>query len=452
MTESKEDISYTNKSNTLRKTSENINNVLVIGGGIAGIQASLDLAERGIPVTLIEKESYIGGRMAQLDKTFPTNDCSICILAPKLTECFRHPNITLYTLSEVKSISGKVGDFKVKILKKARYVRESACNGCGDCAEICPVRGILSEFDANLKTRSAIHIAFPSSVPLLYLIDNTKCLYLNYKICGLCFEKCGANAIDFSQKDKEIELNVSSIIIATGYDLFNPSLIPNLGYEKIQNVITALEFERLICASGPLRGHLLRPSDKKEPKKLAFINCVGSRDIKNNPYCSSCCCMYTTKQAMIAYEHDNLIKSSIFYIDLRAPGKDFQKYIERGTEEFAITYIKGKIANIIEDNEKNPIIVYEDINTSKIKQKIFDLVILATSIIPKKDTKELAQILGINIDDYDFFKVNPYQQQLSSKEGIFVCGTCREPMDISNSIIDASGAAARAAEILMREG
>ncbi|TFG22452.1 MAG: CoB--CoM heterodisulfide reductase iron-sulfur subunit A family protein [Promethearchaeota archaeon] len=424
--------------------------VLVIGGGIAGIQASLDLAERGIKVELVEKDSCIGGRMAQLDKTFPTNDCSICILAPKLAECFRHPNITLHTLSEVEEISGEAGNFKVKVLKKARYVKEDICNGCGDCAEICPVRGIPSNFDVDLRSHGAIYIAFPSSVPLVYLIDDTKCLYFEYGICGLCAAACGLGAIDFSEKDEELEFNVGSIIIATGYDVFDASLLPRLGYGRIQNVVSGLEFERLICASGPLNGHLVRPSDKKDPKKLAFINCVGSRDIRNNPYCSTCCCMYTTKGAMIAHEHDNEIESTIFYIDLRASGKDFQKYLKRGKEDYNITYIKGKVTKIIEDKEKNPIVIYEDINSFKIKQDTFDMVILAASMVPKKDTGKLAETIGVELDKYNFFKGDTYHPQLSSKKGIFLCGACREPMDIPTSVVDASGAAARAAETIMR--
>ncbi len=428
---------------------EKLNSVLVIGGGIAGIQASLDLAERGISVELIEKNSCIGGRMAQLDKTFPTNDCAICILAPKLAECYRHPNITIHTLSEVKNISGKAGNFKVTVFKKARYVKEDACKTCDDCAVICPIRGIPNEFDANLKTIGAIYIAFPSAVPPVYLIDDTICLYLNYGICGLCAKACGAEAIDFSQKDKEIEFNVGSVIVATGYDVFDPSEIVRFGYKKIQNIVTGLEFERLICASGPLGGHLVRPSDKKEPKKLAFINCVGSRDVKYNPYCSSCCCMYTTKEAMIAYEHDNSIETSIFYIDLRAPGKDFQKYLQRGAKEYAITYIQGKVAKITEDDDKNPIVSYEEIDTLKVKQKTFDLVILATSMVPKKDANKLAEVLDVELDKYNFFQEKVYQPQLSSKEGIFLCGTCKEPMDIPNTVIDASGAAEKAAEIVI---
>ena len=429
--------------------SKNLKRVMVIGGGIAGIQASIDLAERGIKVELIEKNACIGGRMAQLDKTFPTNDCSICILAPKLAECFRHPNITLHTLSEVKNLSGQPEDFNVKIFKKARYVKEDECINCGQCIEKCPMR-VDDEFDMKLRKRRAIYIDYVQGVPSIVRIDRENCLFFTKDACRICEKVCEKEAIDFDQKDEELELNVGSIIVATGYDIFDPKSLKSLGYGRYPNVVTALEFERLTCASGPLDGHLKRPSDKNDPKKLAFINCVGSRDIKNNPYCSSCCCMYTTKEAMIAYEHDNEIDTSIFYIDLRAAGKGFREYIQRGCDEYAIKYIKGKVAKILEDDQKNPLIIYEDINTSQVKQLKFDLVILATTMIPKKDAGELAKILGIKINDFNFFKANSYQPQKSSKEGIFLCGACREPMDIPTSVIDASGAAAKAAEIVMR--
>ena len=429
---------------------ENSKNVMVIGGGIAGIQASLDLAERGIRVELIEKNACIGGRMAQLDKTFPTNDCSICILAPKLAECYRHPKITLHTLSEVQSLSGQVGNFKVKVLEKARYVKADRCINCGVCIEKCPMR-VDDEFDMNLRKRRAIYIDYVQGVPSIMTIDKSKCLFFTKKACRICEKVCEREAIDFNQQDKEVELNVGSIIVATGYDIFIPNSIESLGYGRYPNVVTALEFERLICSSGPSSGHLIRPSDKKEPKKLAFINCVGSRDLKYNPYCSSCCCMYTTKEAMIAYEHDNEIETSIFYIDLRAAGKGFREYIQRGEDQYAISYIKGKVAKILEDDQKNPLIIYEDINTSQVKQLKFDLVILATTMVPKRDAVELSQILGVKIDDFNFFEGRAYHPQESSKKGIFLCGACREPMDIPNSVIDASGAAVKAAEIVMRE-
>ena len=430
------------------RSMEKIGAVLIIGGGIAGIQASLDLAERGINVELVEKNACIGGRMAQLDKTFPTNDCSICILAPKLAECSHNSKITLHTLSEVKELYGNVGNFKVKVLKKARYVKEDRCINCGVCVEKCPMR-VNDEFDMNLRKRKAIYIDYVQGVPSIMTIDKENCLFFTKGTCKICESACEREAIDLDQKDKEIELFVGSIIIAAGYDMFDVSLIPRLGYGRINNVVTGLEFERLICASGPLGGHLVRPSDKKEPKKLAFINCVGSRDIKNNPYCSSCCCMYTTKEAMIAHEHDNGLKSTIFYIDLRAPGKDFQKYIKRGNRDYNLNYVKAKVAKIIEDKEKNPIVIYEDINTFKIKQEIFDIVILANTMVPKRDAGELAKVLGVELDYYNFFKGEIYHPQIASKKGIFLCGACREPMDIPTSVIDASSAAARAAEIII---
>ena len=424
-------------------------NVMVVGGGIAGIQASLDLAERGIKVELIEKNGCIGGRMAQLDKTFPTNDCSICILAPKLSECFRHPNITIHTFSEVYGLSGEVRNYKVKVLKKARYVKEDLCINCGVCIEKCPMR-VDDEFNMKLGKRRAIYIDYVQGVPSIVAIDKDNCLFFTKNACRICEKVCEREAIDFEQQDEQIELNIGSIILATGYDVFDPSSLSTLGYSRILNVVTSMEFERLICASGPLGGHLVRPSDSKEPKNLAFINCVGSRDIKNNPYCSSCCCMYTTKEAMIAYEHNNELETSIFYIDLRAVGKGFQKYLQRGIDEYSITYINGKVARIMQDDEQNPIIIYEDIATSTVKKTKFDLVVLATSMVPKKDSPILAEILGVALDEYNFFDGEPHHPQKSSKEGIFLCGACRQPMDIPNSVVDASGAAAKAAEVIMR--
>jgi len=428
---------------------ENLNSVLVIGGGIAGIQSSLDLANRGLKVELVEKKPCIGGRMAQLDKTFPTNDCSMCILAPKLAECFRHPNITLHTLSEIIDVSGEIGNFNVKVLKHPRYIKEDVCINCGICVEKCPMR-VDDEFDVYLRKRRAIYIYYLQGVPSIMAIDPEKCLYLTKEACRICEKVCEREAIDFEQKDNEIDLKVSSIIVATGYDQFDPSVIPTLGYHRIQNIVTGLEFERLICASGPFQGHLTRLSDHNVVKKLAFINCVGSRDIKHNPYCSSVCCMYTTKEAMVAYEHDNEIQSFVFYIDLRAGGKGFQKYLKRGEEDYGINYIKGKVANIIEDENKNPIIIYEDINDLKVKKLAVDFVVLATTMIPKEDAPQLAKILEIELDQYNFFKGDPYSPLESSREGIYLCGACRGPMDIPNSVIDASGAAGIAAEAAVR--
>ncbi|MFX0035362.1 MAG: FAD-dependent oxidoreductase [Candidatus Hermodarchaeota archaeon] len=429
---------------------ENSKSVVIIGAGIAGIQAALDLGDMGIEVHLIEKSPVIGGKMAQLDKTFPTLDCSICILAPKLSECYRHPNINLYTLSEVQKIDGSVGDFTVEILRRARYVKEDACTNCGDCAKICPVRGVPNYFDANLKNMAAVYIPFPSAVPPVHIVDKNSCVYLNYGICGLCATNCGAKAIDFTQKDEVLEIgNVGCIIVAPGYGLMedvNP--LTKYGYKSYRNVVTSLEFERLICASGPLEGHLKRLSDGEDPKKIAFLQCIGSRSDRDHKYCSSICCMYCTKAAMIAYEHNNDLESYIFYIDMRAGGKGFQTFLRRGAEEYNIKYIKSKISHIDIDKDESPIITYEDYDSSEIKQLKVDLAVLATCIIPPQGIEKLAEILGIELNNYNFIKTNPFLPVETSMEGIFTCGCAREPMDIPRSVAEASGAAARAAEVI----
>jgi len=424
--------------------------VVVIGAGISGIQAALDLGDMGIQVILVEKESCIGGRMAQLDKTFPTLDCSICILAPKLSECYRHPNITLHTLSEVQKVEGSAGDFTVEILKHPRYVKEGVCTNCGDCAAICPVRGSTNFFDADLVVQAAAQIAFPAAVPPTYRIDPEVCLYLNYGICGLCFQNCGADAIDFSQKEEVLPIeNVAAIIVATGVDLAeNVNTLNIYGYEKYPNVVTAMEFERLISASGPQEGHLKRFSDGRTPNKIAFLQCIDSRNCRTHDYCSSVCCMYTTKEAMVAFEHNSNLESYVFYIDLRAGGKGFQNFLQRGADEYNIQYIKSKISHIEEDKDQNPIITYENLDTGKIEQMKFDLVVLATAIIPSLSNEKIAKILGVELDRNRFIKTDPYFPVESSMPGIFSCGCAREPMDIPRSVAEASGAAARAAEIV----
>ena len=429
---------------------KNSKSVLIIGAGIAGIQAALDLADMGINVILIEKNPCIGGRMAQLDKTFPTLDCSICILAPKLSECYRHPNITLHTLTEVQNVKGSAGNFSVDVLKQARYVIEKECTNCGDCATVCPVRGITNFFDADLMTQAAVKIAFPSAVPPAYSIDDSKCLYLKYGICGLCHQECGRDAIDLSQKDEVFSLdNIGAIIVATGLDLAEDIHSLNIyGYEKYDNVITAMELERLICASGPQEGHLSRLSDGKHPHKIAMLQCIDSRTQKGQQYCSAICCMYTTKEAMIAYEHDNSLETYVFYIDMRAGGKGFQKFLKRGAEEYNIKYIKSKISHIEVDENENPVITYDDLESGEIKQITVDLAVLATCIIPSQGIEKLAKILGVDLNKYKYVDTNPFTPVETNVEGIFTCGCAREPMDIPRSVAEASGAAARAAEVI----
>jgi heterodisulfide reductase subunit A len=430
---------------------ESSKSALVIGGGIAGIQAALDLADMGIHVNMVEKKPSIGGKMAQLDKTFPTNDCSICILAPKLSECYRHPNITLHSFSEVQKVEGQAGNFTVEILKRARYVKEDECINCGLCAEKCPMR-VDDEFDRELRKRRAIYMYYLQGVPAIMTIDKEKCLWFTKNACRICEKTCEREAIDFEQEDKKIKLeNVGSIIVATGYNLIediNKDFLKNYGYGKFRNVVSALEFERLECASGPQGGHIKRLSDGEPPKKIAFLQCIGSRSDKAEKYCSSICCMYTTKEAMIAYEHDNELQSYVFYIDMRAGGKGFQSFLRRGASEYNINYIKSKIAEIKNDQNENPIIVYEDLNTGKINEMKFDMVVLATCIIPPVGIEELANTLGIELNKYNFIKTTPFIPIETSKEGVFTCGCVHEPMDIPRSVAEASGAAARAAEII----
>ena len=430
---------------------KNSKSALVIGGGIAGIQAALDLADMGIHVDMVEKKPNIGGRMAQLDKTFPTNDCSICILAPKLSECYRHPNITLYSYSEVQKVEGERGNFSVDILKRARYVKEDECINCGVCAEKCPMR-VIDEFDRQLRKRRAIYMYYLQGVPAIMTIDKDKCLWFTKNACRICEKVCEREAIDFEQQDQHIKLNnVGSIIVATGYNLIEDidnDVLRNYGYQKYRNVVTALEFERLLSASGPQDGHVKRLSDGEKPKKIAYLQCIGSRNDRSRQYCSSICCMYTTKEAMIAYEHNNELESYVFYIDMRAGGKGFQSFIQRGENDYNIKYIKSKIAQITIDNKENPIIVYEDLDNGKIKELKVDLAVLATCIIPPEGIEKMSEVLDIELNEYRFVKTPPFESVETSKEGIFTCGCVHEPMDIPRSVSEASGAAARAAEVI----
>lgn len=424
--------------------------VMIIGGGIAGIQAAIDIGDMGIKVHLVESKPSIGGRMAQLDKTFPTNDCSICILSPKMAECYRHPNITLHTYSEVKEVSGKAGDFSVKMLKKARFVKEKECIGCGDCAAKCPVR-VPDEFDIDLRRRGAIYLYFLQSLPMVMTIDKDNCLYLTRGVCRICERVCTKKAIDFEQKDTEIDLNVGAIIVATGFDPFDPTALSEYGYKRYRNVITALEYERLISASGPTGGHLLRPSDRQPAKKIAFIQCIGSRDVKNKPYCSTVCCMHATKEAILAREHDPDAQSYVFYMDMRVIGKGFQRYVTRAEDEYGIKYIRGRVAKITEDLDGEPIVWYEETLGDTVGKMKVDIAVLATSFVPRRGTEEFARILGVELDEYGFFKTSPHAPFDSTREGILVCGCCREPVDIPDSVAQASGTAAKAAEIITGE-
>ncbi|MFX0178122.1 MAG: FAD-dependent oxidoreductase [Candidatus Hodarchaeota archaeon] len=424
--------------------------VLVIGGGIAGIQTSLDLTELGFKVYLVEKSPSIGGRMAQLDKTFPTNDCSLCILAPKMVEVFRNPNIKLMTYHEVQEVKGKAGDFKVKILKKPRYIDEKKCKGCGDCASKCPKIEVPNIFDMNLGKRKSAYIPFPQAVPPVYLIDPELCLKINKGVCGVCAKVCQAEAIDFEQKPQEIEVKVGAIVVATGFSMPAEKLSSRWGYQ-FDNVLSALEYERILCASGPFGGHVLRPSDQKEPERIAFIQCAGSRDLHENvPYCSSVCCMYTAKEAIITKEHSEKSKCFVFRHDIRAYGKDFYEFTQRAQKEYGVKYFQTKISKIEEDPETNDLTIhYEDLKTGEFHDFKANLVVLATPLVPPEGNKDLAGILEVELDSYKFFKEKDYfNKSQSTREGIYLCGFCQGPMDIPETVADASGVAGQVTAFL----
>ncbi|MHA2127415.1 MAG: FAD-dependent oxidoreductase [Promethearchaeota archaeon] len=423
------------------------NNILIIGAGISGIEAALTLGEQGYRVILVERTPSVGGRMAQLDKTFPTLDCSICILAPKMVEVSRHANIELLTYSEVKEISGDAGNFEVKILKKTRYVDWDKCTGCGACSDKCPMKKIPSEFEENMGLRTSAYIPFPQAVPRKAVIDAETCLYLTKNACKLCEKECEAGAIDWGIQDEIIEYNVASIICATGFDLLDPTVLDRYHYGEYPNVITAMQYERLLSASGPTEGELLRPSDKEHAHDIGFISCVGSRNIDLCAYCSKFCCMYQTKEGVITREHSPDSKVTIFFNDSRVIGKNQEEFIERAKDEYGLTYYRGIPGDIRENPEDHNLYVkHANLDTGDVEISEFDLVVLANAVIPRKDAKQLAQILGIEQNELGFFKTMDSTEDLrSTRNGVYVTGSCQSPDDIANSVAKAGGAAALAA-------
>ena len=375
---------------------EKVGAVLVVGGGIAGVQASLDLAESGYKVYLLEKLPSIGGFMAQLDKTFPTNDCAMCILAPKLVGAGRHPNIDVITYTDLVKLEGEEGRFEVTLNKRARRVDLDKCTGCGICAQKCPVEAI-DKYNAGLSTRHGIYIRYPQAVPLVFTIDREKCIG-----CGICSEVCKADAVHYDEEDTETTLQVGSIILAPGIETFDPSVRNQYGYGRYPNVVTSLEFERILSASGPYMGRVQRPSDGDIPKKVAFIQCVGSRDTTcGNDYCSSVCCMYATKEAVIAKEHMSIIEPTIFYMDMRAYGKDFDKYIERAKEEYGVRFIRCRVSHTDEEpNTHDLYITYCD--DDDVKREKFDMIVLSVGFTPSDSVRELAEKLGVELNEHGF--------------------------------------------------
>ncbi|HEX7392446.1 MAG TPA: CoB--CoM heterodisulfide reductase iron-sulfur subunit A family protein [Thermoplasmata archaeon] len=424
--------------------------VVVIGGGIAGIQASLDLADMGYEVHLVERSPSIGGRMAQLDKTFPTNDCSMCILSPKMIMCAGHENVRLHTYSELEDIQGKFPHLKVKIREKARFVNIGRCTGCGDCIVKCPVK-VPSEFEEGLANRKAIYLPFPQAVPRKVTIDKDHCRMITQGKCGVCKKVCQAGAIEYDQKDKVVVVDASAVVIATGLDLSDASMLPQFGLGACKDVVTSIQLERLLSASGPTGGHLVRPSDKKEPKKLAFVQCVGSRDAKMFQYCSSVCCMYATKESILVREHVPDINSTIFYMDMRATGKGFQEFVNRAEKNYGVRYVRSRPAKVqAAEGGSGVLVTYETrgLAGEQVTEE-FDMLVLCPALVPSKGTPELASLVGIELNEDKFLKTSELRRPVdSTKKGILVCGFAGEPMDIPDSVAQASGVAARVAELL----
>jgi len=424
------------------------NKALVVGGGIAGMNAALDLADMGFKTYLLEKGESIGGHMAQLDKTFPTLDCSICIEGPKMVDVGRHPNIEIISFADLLSVSGFIGNFKVKIRKNPRYVVADNCTGCGECREVCPIE-YPNEWDMSLGVRTAISVPFDQAVPLIYTINKDYCIE-----CFKCVDACGARrAINFEQEPEEIELEVGTIIVSTGYDIYLPYDDPLYGYGKYANVITSLEFERLILAAGPTVGKVVRASDGKKPHTIAFIQCVGSRDINKYPYCSNFCCMYTLKhviQLKEKYKED--VEVYVFYMDMRSNFKGFEEFYQRA-RELGANFVRGRVSRVFEVPEtKNLIIHVEDTALGQPIEVEAEMVVLATAAIPKKGTDEMARILNVTRGADGFFmeshpKLKPIDAPTA---GIFFAGACQAPKDIPYCVSQGSGAASRAATVLSK--
>ena len=424
--------------------------VVVVGGGIAGIQASLEIANAGYKVYLVEREPSIGGHMIQLDKTFPTLDCSACILTPKMSEVGSHPNIELFTWSEVEEVSGYIGNFKVKIRKKARFVDEKKCTGCGVCEEKCPFK-VDSEFDLGLKKRKVIYRPFPQAVPNVPVIDKEHCVYIQSegKKCGACLKFCEPKAIDFSQKDEIIEVDAGAIILATGYDLLDPARIPQYGYGKYDNVITALQFERLSNATGPTGGEIVL-KDGRKPESVAIIHCVGSRDENYHEYCSRVCCMYALKHAHLLKEKLPGVEVFEFYIDMRCFGEGYEEFYKRLSEE-GVNFIRGKVSKVVEDPETKKLVVFAaDTLSGKVFRVPVDMVILCPAMEPKADAEEVARLFSIGRKADGFFlerhpKLDPVA---TPTDGILVAGCCQSPKDIPDTVAQASAAAARVLSLI----
>jgi heterodisulfide reductase subunit A len=422
--------------------------VMVVGGGIAGIQAALDLAEMGVEVFLVEQQPSIGGRMAQLDKTFPTNDCAMCILSPKLVEAGSNKNIHIIANAEVQSVEGQAPNFQVRVLKRARYVDETRCTGCGVCMSKCPVR-IPDEYNKAMNKTKCIRIPFPQAVPAVPIISKEHCIYLQKGKCRICEKFCEEKVIDYEQKDVVLDIEVGSIILAIGSQEFDAKRKDEYSYGTSPNVLTSMEFERLLSASGPTQGHVLRPSDQKEPKRVALLQCIGSRDMQaGGSFCSAICCMQAAKDAIIMAEHLQDVAVSVFNMDIRAQGKDFDKFITRAQTEYGARLVRARVSAVeINPANDNLRIRYDPNDGGPLREDEFDMVVLSVGLHSSEQTWQLAEKLGIELGETGFVKGSPFDPVLTSRGGVFACGTLTGPRDIPETVIQASGAAGAAASL-----
>lgn len=423
--------------------------VLVVGGGIAGIQSALDLAEMGIEVFLVEREPSIGGRMAQLDKTFPTNDCAMCILSPKLVEAGSHPYIHILTHSEIVSLDGEAPRFVATVLKRPRYVDEGKCTGCGICMSKCPVR-IPDPYNKGLSTTKCIRIPFPQAVPAIPILDKEHCIYLQRGRCRICERFCEVKAIDYEQKEETLTLEVGSVILAIGSNEFDAVLKDEYGYKTFPNVMTSIEFERILSASGPTQGHILRPSDDKEPESIAFIQCLGSRDRQmGNEYCSAVCCMQAVKDSIIVREHLPKVQTTIFYMDMRAYGKDFDKFVDQAKNQYGTQFLHARIASVEVNPQNEDLIIQYNTDEGNIQREEFGLVVLSLGLLSTGGIKQVANRLSIELDECGFARTPPFSPVATSRPGVFVAGTFSGPKDIPETVMQASGAVSAASALLI---